>query len=153
MKGCLCAVLNGASLVKTLPNVTRVLIKIPYAKKCTLKCVKSAFDHVEGRFSKWSPSENREFQKPEALSAKTKPSCAEWSRYVSIRCLFLVWHAPKTPPVPSVQRAPSPNDGVCSAQWKSKTQCPPVTTPLPLRMYIDSALMFSASCTVGAFGA
>ena len=52
MKGRLCAVLNGASFVETLPNVTRVFNKDALCEKCTRKCGKSAFDHVEERLSK-----------------------------------------------------------------------------------------------------
>ena len=37
---------------KRPPSAGRGLIKIPCAKKCTLKCVKCAFDHVEERLSK-----------------------------------------------------------------------------------------------------
>ena len=55
MKGRLCAVLNGASLVETLPNVTRVfnkdtLCEKMYPQMCE-ECLK-AFDHVEERLSK-----------------------------------------------------------------------------------------------------
>ena len=48
MKGRLCAVLNGASLVEIPPNVTRVFNKDTLWEKCTLKCVKSALTMLKG---------------------------------------------------------------------------------------------------------
>ena len=131
-------------VVETPPNVTRVFNKDTLCEKmypqmceeCLWPCWRAPLEMKHFR-------ERREFHKTEALSAKAMPSCAEWRPHVPIWCLFLVCHAPKAPPVPPVQRAPSPHDGAFSAQ--QYTMCPHKYAST--LTYTDSAIMRSTSCT------